>query len=85
MDFLENCGYFQHFYWLIWSMLQNVFFVSHPLVVCKKILLSFWSGYGLVVHGIENGGRAARDKRLQPGDHILAINDTNITQETFDR
>lgn len=43
------------------------------------------SGYGLVVHGIENGGRAARDKRLQPGDHILAINGKNITQETFDQ
>ncbi|XP_071812891.1 partitioning defective 3 homolog isoform X2 [Apostichopus japonicus] len=42
------------------------------------------SGYGLVVHGIESGGRAARDKRLQLGDHILAINNTNITQETFD-
>ncbi|XP_072025250.1 partitioning defective 3 homolog [Amphiura filiformis] len=43
------------------------------------------SAYGLVVHGIEDGGRAARDGRLRPGDHIKTINGINITQETFDR
>ena len=47
--------------------------------------MTFFSAYGLVVHGIEDGGRAARDGRLKPGDHIKTINGINITQETFDR
>ena len=44
-----------------------------------------FSAYGLVVHGIEDGGRAARDGRLRRGDHIKTINGIDITQETFDR
>ncbi|XP_038045105.1 partitioning defective 3 homolog [Patiria miniata] len=42
------------------------------------------SAYGLVIHGIETGGRAARDGRLQEGDHILTINKLDITEMTFD-
>ncbi|XP_033639265.1 partitioning defective 3 homolog isoform X1 [Asterias rubens] len=42
------------------------------------------SAYGLVIHGIETGGRAARDGRLRQGDHILTINKLDITEMTFD-
>ena len=33
--------------------------------------MCFLSAYGLVIHGIETGGRAARDGRLKEADHIL--------------
>ncbi|XP_033108183.1 partitioning defective 3 homolog, partial [Anneissia japonica] len=42
------------------------------------------SAFGMVVHDIEPNGRAARDGRLRPGDHIIAIDAFPIFDESFD-
>ncbi|XP_071958211.1 partitioning defective 3 homolog isoform X3 [Antedon mediterranea] len=42
------------------------------------------TAFGMVVYDIDQSGRAARDGRLRPGDHIIAIDAYPIYDESFD-
>ncbi|XP_071494420.1 partitioning defective 3 homolog [Diadema antillarum] len=53
--------------------------------IISKIEHGDGSAFGIVVHQIEAGGRAARDGRLRPGDYIIQINGSDISLHTFNR
>ncbi|XP_041478212.1 partitioning defective 3 homolog isoform X2 [Lytechinus variegatus] len=53
--------------------------------IISKIEQEDGSAFGIVVHSIEAGGRAARDGRLLPGDYIVQINGSDISLHSFNR
>ncbi|XP_030830315.1 partitioning defective 3 homolog isoform X2 [Strongylocentrotus purpuratus] len=53
--------------------------------IISKIEQEDGSAFGIVVHSIEAGGRAARDGRLRPGDYIVQINGSDISLHSFNR